>query len=1017
MLLGLVTGILVLAPGSRAGTVPAGFQETTVFTGLTNPTVIQFAPAPDGRIFIAEKSGIIKFFDNLSDSTPTTFVDLRTKVHNYWDRGLLGFALHPSFPTVNSVYVLYAHDAAIGGTAPRWGTAGQTSDGCPTPPGATADGCVISGRLSRIADTGTYPIASSSEQVFVEDWCQQYPSHSTGSLAFGADGALYATGGDGASFNFVDYGQDGSPLNPCGDPPTGSGTALTPPTAEGGALRSQDLRTPPPADGVSVDGAILRVDPATGAGLPNNPLAGSSDPNARRIVAHGLRNPFRMTIRPGTSEPWLGDVGWNDWEEVNRLADPLGAVENFGWPCYEGTGRQSGYDNTNLNICENLYGAGAGAVTTPYYTYHHLAKVVNGETCPTGSSSAAGLAFYTTGPFPDTYDGALFFSDYSRDCIWVMFKGANGLPDPANRMTFDAGASNPVDVRIGPDGNLYYADFDGGTIRRVHYVGVNQPPTAVATADPTNGSAPLEVDFDGTGSSDPEGLPLTYAWDLDGDGQFDDSNVSQPQFTYTQPGSYTARLRVTDAGGSPATSGPISITASNTPPEATILTPVPPTSWEVGDTISFSGSASDEQQGTLPASALSWDLVLQHCPSNCHEHPIQSWSGVSSGSFVAPDHEYPSYLQLELTAADAHGGVDATTIDLQPATVGLTFQTTPTGLELTVGSTTETATLTRTVIKGSTNSISAPTPQTLGATDYVFGSWSDGGAVAHNIVANAAATYTATYLLAAGTDSTVADFDGDGETDLANYRPSEGVWYVKDQLPFVQWGGQAGDVPVPGDYDGDGDTDVATYRPGEGVWYVRDQPPFVQWGGQAGDLPVPGDYDGDGDTDVATYRPGEGVWYVKDQPPFRQWGGQAGDIPVPGNYDGDADTDIATYRPSEGVWYIEGLPPYVQWGGQVGDIPVPGDYDGDGDTDIATYRPSQGMWYVRGQPPYVQWGGQPGDIPVPGDYDGDGDTDIATYRPSEGVWYVKGQPPYVQWGVAGDIPLVLAPAIRLRFFP
>ena len=92
--------------------------------------------APDGRVFVAEKSGLIKVFDNLSDTTPTVFADLRTKVHNFWDRGLLGLALDPNFPTNPYVYVLYTYDAPIGGTAPRWGTAGVTSDACPTPPGA-----------------------------------------------------------------------------------------------------------------------------------------------------------------------------------------------------------------------------------------------------------------------------------------------------------------------------------------------------------------------------------------------------------------------------------------------------------------------------------------------------------------------------------------------------------------------------------------------------------------------------------------------------------------------------------------------------------------------------------------------------------------------------------------------------------------------------------------------------------------------------------------------------------------
>ncbi|MGH3101417.1 MAG: PQQ-dependent sugar dehydrogenase, partial [Thermoleophilia bacterium] len=264
-----VATLAVAAPQAHAATYPPGFSERTVFSGLTNPTAVRFAS--DGRVFVAEKSGLIKVFDSVSDAQPDVFADLRTQVHNFWDRGLLGLALDPSFPANPYVYALYTHDAAIGGTAPRWGTAGATSDGCPTPPGATADGCVVSGRLSRLTASGNAMVGT--EQVLIEDWCQQYPSHSIGGLDFGPDGALYVSGGDGASFNFVDYGQDGSPVNPCGDPPGGVGALLTPPTAEGGALRSQDMRTF--ADATSLDGTLLRVDPATGAGLPDNPNAGS----------------------------------------------------------------------------------------------------------------------------------------------------------------------------------------------------------------------------------------------------------------------------------------------------------------------------------------------------------------------------------------------------------------------------------------------------------------------------------------------------------------------------------------------------------------------------------------------------------------------------------------------------------------------------------------------------------------------------------------------------------------------
>ena len=738
-----VVGTAVQPAG--AATLPPGFQESTVFSGLTNPTVVRFSA--DGRIFVAEKRGVIKVFDSLADTTPTVFADLNVNVYNFWDRGLLGMALAPNFPTDPYVYVLYTYDHELGSTAPapRWGTPGVYSDPCPTPPGPTADGCLVSARLSRLQANGN--VMTGTEQVLVEDWCQQYPSHSIGTVEFGRDGALYASGGDGASFNFADWGQDGSPLNPCGDPPGAPGSVLSPPSAEGGALRSQDLRTP--SDPVSLDGTIIRVNPATGAGLPDNPLAANSDSNARRIIAYGLRNPFRFTQRPGTDEMWVGDVGWSTWEEINVISDPNDTtVENFGWPCYEGRSRQGGYDGANLNICENLY-AMPGAEEEPYHTYNHSNRVVPNETCPTGSSSVAGLEFEFSAAqnsYPAEYDDALFFADYSRDCIWAMLKGADGNPAPGQIRTFVAGAANPVNLETGPGGDLFYVDFDGGTIRRIQFFIANQPPTAVAGAAPTTGPAPLTVAFNGTGSTDPDpGDTLSYAWDLDGDGAYDDSTASQPTHTYTTPGSFTASLRVTDSHGASDTDS-VTITVGNTAPTATILTPAAGTTWKVGDVITFSGSATDAQDGTLPASALTWRLTMQHCPSNCHSHVIQDYVGSAGGTFTAPDHEYPSYLELKLTATDSGGLTNTKTLRLDPRTVVLTFQTTPGGLQLTVNEVSAKATFNRTVIIGSTNSVSAPTPQTKAKKSYNTVSWSDGGAQTHVIVAPAVpTTYTARF--------------------------------------------------------------------------------------------------------------------------------------------------------------------------------------------------------------------------------------------------------------------------------
>ena len=256
-------------------------------------------------------------------------------------------------------------DAAIGGIAPRWGTPGVLSDPCPTRRARPSTAASSRGRLSRLQAAGN--VMTGASRCWSRTGASSTRATRSAASQFGPDGALYATAGDGASFNFADWGQDGSPLNPCGDPPGGVGAALTPPTAEGGRCAARTCARPatrPPSTGRSSASTRRR---AGAAGQParvrarTRTRAGSSRTD--------FRNPFRITFRPGTNEVWVGDVGWNTWEEINRvIGSRPAAVENFGWPCYEGDGRQSGYDARQPEHLREPVRRRPGAVTAPYFT-------------------------------------------------------------------------------------------------------------------------------------------------------------------------------------------------------------------------------------------------------------------------------------------------------------------------------------------------------------------------------------------------------------------------------------------------------------------------------------------------------------------------------------------------------------------------------------------------------------------------------------------------------------------------
>src|SRR5262249_16227526 len=321
----------------------------------------------------------------------------------------------------------------------------------------------------------------------------------------------------------------------------------------------------------------------------------------------------------------IGEVGWDTWEEVDR-----GRGDNFGWPCYEGDLPQPLY-MAAFTLCQNLP---ASDVTFPIYNYDHSL----------GGAAVIGGAYYTGNIYPAQYQGNFFMADYVRNTISRMvFDSNNNL---VSVIPFANNLSSPVSVEMGLDGYLYFVCFSTGEIIRIRFNG----PSAQASANPIYGYSPLVVNFSIAGSSDPQNLPVTFFWDF-GDGNT--STQANPTHTYTSAAviTYTVKLTVTNSNNQ-SSSDLLSITVGSLPPTATITSPSNGTNFQVGDTITYAGSATDPDDGPLPGSALSWMILLHH---NDHYHSFLGSTG-SGGSFVVPDLGDGVYgFKFVLTATDSSG--------------------------------------------------------------------------------------------------------------------------------------------------------------------------------------------------------------------------------------------------------------------------------------------------------------------------------------------------------------------------
>lgn len=465
------------------------------------------------------------------------------------------------------------------------------------------------------------------------------------------------------------------------------------------------LRSTTSQELTSYNGKILRI--AKDGTVPtDNPFYDGNGPNKDAVWALGLRNPFRFNVDPVSGRMYIADVGQGTTEEID-----LGVRgANYGWPTCEGTCNTPG-------------------MTNPLYEYQH-----NGQ----GASVIGGFVYRGT-QFPATYQGNFFFADYAQGWIKRLTFDANGnytgvqnfLPDDGSAVSY----GSIVALLQGPDGSLYYVDSgpfaqnNAGSIKRVRNTQANQPPTAQAVADTTTGPPSLTVNFSSTGSSDPEGQPLSYSWDF-GDGTT--STAANPTHIYTTKGRYTARLTVSD-GTNATASSPIVITVG-TPPTATILTPANGLHFRAGDTINFSGTGSDAEDGTLSGASLSWKQVFHH---DNHIHPSGTVTTGNSGSFQIPTsgHSFGSDTSYEiiLTVTDSDGIQTSSSVTILPQIVTTSFTSNPNGMTVAVDGINFTTPFTYESLAGFQNTVSVASPQFNASGRWDFSSWSDGGAQTHQI--------------------------------------------------------------------------------------------------------------------------------------------------------------------------------------------------------------------------------------------------------------------------------------------
>ena len=436
-----------------------------------------------------------------------------------------------------------------------------------------------------------------------------------------------------------------------------------------------------------------------------------ADGQALQDIAE-LRNPYTFAIDNVTGRILINDVGASGWEEVNSGQVGTPGL-NYGWATCEG-------------FCNSGF-------TNPVVAFPHPF-----------SQAVTGGVFYRGAALASAYEGHYLFADYLQGWMYRL--------TPDNRVyEFLTGLDSPLDIAVAPDGKLYHISYISNKIVELVYTGTgNRVPTAVATGVPSSGFAALAVTFDASGSSDPDLDALSHEWDF-GDGS-PVSNLQSVVHSYTSNGTFTATLTVDDGNGGSDTDTVV-ITVGSTPPTATIDLPLVASTYSGGDTIAYSGTATDPEDGPLGASAFRWTIQFWHDDGFAHFHPyLGPIDAVTSGTFdaAAGGETSPNvWYRVILEVTDSSGLTDTTFVDVSPITAQVTLDTAPTGLDVILDGATQTAPHVFTGVAGITRNIGTTTPQTPAATTYTFLGWSDAGALSHDITTPSVdTTFTASFTSA-----------------------------------------------------------------------------------------------------------------------------------------------------------------------------------------------------------------------------------------------------------------------------